>query len=302
MSKLSAKVNAFKCGGATQNGTAKNDHLNGTGGDDQLSGLGSNDHLRGNGGNAMLFGGAGDDHLWGGNGNDRLEGQPTVTDGKLRAEINFLRGGAGDDPYFVNGPGDRVFEKAGAGIDTVYTTVGFTLPAHVENLFAHESFQFDDRPLVGNALNNIITGSPFSNEVIRGLDGNDTLNGGGRFGGFLDGGNGNDILIQTIGQSLGGAGADLFVAAGRGGNTRPDVPVVVLDFKAVDGDRIHIVNQQNYDSAELFQNGQLRFDASTSELTLNVQAPEFPNAIDQIVFLPGVQQFDASWVTVGLMG
>jgi Ca2+-binding RTX toxin-like protein len=300
MSKSKAGSRFLECGGSLQSGTAGRDHLRGSYGDDQLYGLGGNDHLSGKAGDDALFGGLGNDHLRGGDGNDRLEGQPVATD-QLRNEVNFLRGGAGDDLYFVNGSGDRVFEKACEGIDSVYTTIGFTLPNHVENLFTYASFQFDDKPLVGNALDNMITGSPFSYETIRGLDGNDTLNGGSRIGAFLDGGNGNDVLLQPFGQSFGGAGGDLFVANGLGGHTSPDAPMVALDFVAAEGDRIHIVNQTNYNSAELFQNGQLRFDAATSELTLNFQAAQVPEAIDQIVVLTGVSQFDSSWVSVGLL-
>jgi len=301
MNKLTTKAELSKSSGVVLGGTSGKDQLRGSSADDQLWGLDGDDYLRGNGGNDALFGGSGNDHLWGGSGNDRLEGQSMVTDGQLRQEVNFLRGGAGDDLYFVNGTGDRVFEKFDEGIDTVYTTVGFTLPDHVENLFTYFSYQFDDQPLVGNSLNNRITGSSFSYETIRGLDGNDTLSATGRSGAFLDGGNGDDVLIQTIGESKGGAGADLFVAAGRGAHTRPDTPMVVLDFNASQGDRVHIVSQQNYDSAELFENGQLRFDAATSQLILNFQSMLYPNAVDQVVSLPGVQQFDSAWVTVGLM-
>jgi hypothetical protein len=38
--------------------------------------------------------------------------------------------------------------------------------------------------------------------------GNDRLEGGGRIGGPLDGGSGNDLLIQSFGELIGGAGAD----------------------------------------------------------------------------------------------
>ena len=40
-----------------------------------------------------------------------------------------MRGGAGNDTYIVNSPGDRVDEQlnGGAGIDTVRSSIGFSL-------------------------------------------------------------------------------------------------------------------------------------------------------------------------------
>src|SRR5207237_1075219 len=47
--------------------------------------------------------------------------------------VNVLTGGSGNDTYVV-GAGDSVVEIVGAGVDTVQSSVTFTLSANVENL------------------------------------------------------------------------------------------------------------------------------------------------------------------------
>ena len=51
---------------------------------------------------------------YGGNGNDQLDGG---------AGADAMYGGAGNDTYYVNSSGDVVQEEAGAGIDTVWSTL-----------------------------------------------------------------------------------------------------------------------------------------------------------------------------------
>ncbi len=281
--------------------TAGNDHLRGSPADDVISGLEGADRIRGNDGDDRLIGGPGNDRLWGGSGNDILQGHE-LRELFVTQEVNVMRGGKGDDVYIVQSLGDRVIEKAGQGADTVQTIIGYTLPDNVENLLVFDSFLFDGDPLVGNSLDNRITGASFAYDTIFGLDGNDTLDGGGRVGGFLDGGNGDDVLIQSYGESLGGAGADLFVAGGRGGNTSPEVPITVLDFNAAEGDRIHIASQTAYNGADLFESGQLRFEAETAKLIFDLD-PSTDNArsVDQVIVLLGVQEFNPAWVTVGVL-
>lgn len=277
-------------------------HVRGGPEGDRLQGQDGNDQLRGSGGNDVLYGGLGNDRLWGGDGNDRLEGQPFNEYGKPRAEVNIMRGGAGDDAYYVYGSGDQVIEKAGEGLDTVHTTVGYTLPDHVENMQVNYFALMDDQPLVGNALDNQITGASFSYETIRGLDGNDTLDGGGRYGAFLDGGNGDDVLINSVGAAVGGAGADLFVAGGRGAMTSPDFPITVLDFNGAEGDRLQIAHTGPMDAVELYESGQLRFNENTGQLALFVDSTvTHPFAVIQVFNLPEVEQFDPSWLTIGML-
>src|SRR5688572_21307233 len=88
-------------------GTSRHDSLTGTADHDSLYGLAGNDTIRGL---------AGHDYLDAGTGGDRLIG------------------GTGNDTYVVDGPGDRVIENAGEGVDWVWTTATRTLDNHVEHL------------------------------------------------------------------------------------------------------------------------------------------------------------------------
>ncbi|MFC3127242.1 glycosyl hydrolase, partial [Pseudoroseomonas globiformis] len=114
-----------------------------------------------------------------------------------------MRGGKGDDTYYVMHPGDKVIETAGGGTDTVVTWLGsYTLPDHVENLtFYGQSWSRG----TGNNLDNIIIGNDAPN-VLNGKGGNNILTGGG--------------------------GADTFVIEkGAGHNT-------ITDFRRWEGDKI----------------------------------------------------------------
>ncbi|MFI4933945.1 MAG: NF038122 family metalloprotease [Caulobacterales bacterium] len=143
-------------------------------------------------------------------------------------------GGAGNDTYFVDNPGDKVVENPGEGIDTINTSVSYTLPANVENLY----LDFGAGPLngTGNELDNVINGND-SGDVLSGGGGNDTIVGGtgpnqifggagddhitgGPSGDIIDGGDGNDIIDGGAGndQITGGAGNDQ-IRSGLGADT-----------------------------------------------------------------------------------
>lgn len=300
MSITSARAKPLDWNQASLIGTPGHDRLQGGPGDDRLEGLEGQDLLRGLAGNDALYGGLGRDRLWGGSGDDVLVGQPLANSVALRNEANVMRGRLGDDAYYVNGPGDRVIEKADEGVDTVYTSIGFTLPDHVENLVAYYIDLIDRQPLVGNALDNFISGSSSGYDTLLGLGGNDTLDGGTRVGGFLDGGQGDDMLILSEGQAVGGDGADLFVARGRGAMTAPNASIQVSDFDGAEGDRIHIVHATALDAADLFESGQLRFEPESQRLVLDfdpASTGEF--SVDQVFVLQGVDLVDPAWVTVG---
>jgi Ca2+-binding RTX toxin-like protein len=94
------------------------------------------------------------------------------------------------------------------GIDTVQSSVNFTLGNLVENLTLTGTTAFEG---TGNSLNNTLTGNDKAN-VFDGQAGNDILLGQGGAD-VLRGGLGNDTLVGGKGKDVltGGAGADAFV-------------------------------------------------------------------------------------------
>ncbi len=160
--------------------------------------------LYGNAGNDTLNGGAGNDYLTGGTGTDSMVG------------------GTGNDVYTIDTTADVVVEGAGAGTDTIYSSVSTLssgIAANVENLTLTGSAYYGD----GNSLNNVITGTGLTN-ALYGYDGNDTLYGGAG-NDYLYGGNGSDTLYGQTGNDTlsGGAGADRFVLADKGTTNRDSI-------------------------------------------------------------------------------
>ncbi|MGK0151748.1 peroxidase family protein [Pseudomonas putida] len=161
------------------------------------------------GGNTLdniISGGAGDDLLNGGIGADRLVG------------------GLGNDTYMVDNTGDVVIEAAGAGTDTVRTTLAsYGMANNIENLIYTGVGNFfgggntQDNIISGGAGNDVLNGG-VGNDLLNGGAGNDLLNGGAGndqlLGGIgndnLDGGDGNDSLDGGLGVDIlnGGAGND----------------------------------------------------------------------------------------------
>jgi|GEM_PF-5569339 len=124
-----------------------------------------------------------DDSLYGGNGNDSLDGG--IGDDTLNGGTgaDTLIGGTGNDTYIVDNVGDVVTETStiATEIDTVQSSITYTLVANVENLTLTGTTAING---TGNALNNTITGNSGNN--------------------ILDGGTGADILI-------GGTGNDTYI-------------------------------------------------------------------------------------------
>ncbi|MDO6504787.1 putative Ig domain-containing protein [Shimia thalassica] len=148
-----------------------NDTIIGTTFDDTLSGFAQHDVIEGREGNDGLFGGDGNDTLRGeegvdlldgGDGNDRLDGG---------ANRDLLIGGAGDDTYITDNSDDVVVELSDEGTDEVQSNVDFALPDFVENLVLTGA---QDVAGIGNALNNVLTGSHGNNRLTGGA-GNDSL-------------------------------------------------------------------------------------------------------------------------------
>ena len=177
---------------SSQLGSVAASIMGSSGNDTIISGIG-NDTLLGGAGSDRLLGGLGDDTLAGGTGND------------------WLSGGQGNDRYtYDSGDGyDTIVERRGEGIDTIESSVDYSLRHNVEVLVLTGTADVSgtgnagSNAIYGNSGNNWLRGGDFSNVTP---DGNDTLYGA----------DGDDILYSGLGfdRLFGGAGSDYLYAEG----------------------------------------------------------------------------------------
>ncbi|ESQ92907.1 hypothetical protein ABAC460_01280 [Asticcacaulis sp. AC460] len=224
--------------------------LTGNSGNNSLTALGGNDRLDGGSGGAdTLIGGIGDDTYVittpgdtvteaANEGSDLVESAITYT---LAAEVerltltgsanisgtgnglhnilignagnNTLTGGDGNDTYYVQNAADHVSEASNAGLDTVISSVTYSLAGkQAEVLILTGS---DNLNATGNGLLNVLTGNSGSN-VLDGGAGHDSLDGGAGADSLI-GGTGNDTYgVDNAGDTiteLAGGGADLVNAS-----------------------------------------------------------------------------------------
>jgi Tol biopolymer transport system component len=194
---------------------------------------------------------AGNDLLTGTAGNDTIDGL---------AGADTMTGGLGNDTYTVDNTGDVVIETStlATEIDTVKSSITYTLAANVENLTLIGTAAING---TGNGLKNTLTGNAKAN--------------------VLNGGAGNDILIGGAGKDklTGSTGADVFKFAAV---TETGITVTtrdtIVDFKHAQADKIDLSaidantstagNQAfSFIGATAFSTtnaaGQLRFDAAS---------------------------------------
>ena len=129
--------------------------------------------LTGNDQANSLSGLDGNDTMLGGGGNDTLNGG---------TGMDSLTGGLGDDLYLVDATTDKVIESVGGGINSVQSTVSFTLAANIEALTLLGTAltgmgNVSANTLTGNGLANLLSGSTGNDTIYSGL-GSDTLDGG----------------------------------------------------------------------------------------------------------------------------
>lgn len=139
------------------------------------------------------------DILYGREGSDVLDGGEGA---------DTLIGGPGDDTYYLDHPGDLVYELRDEGIDRIYLKPGgateitesddpyrqsvFTMPDHVEELFV-EDYLLSSQP-INEYMRNVIYDNALDNEII-GSAGSDTfhLSDGAD---YVDGGSGGLNVVS----------------------------------------------------------------------------------------------------------
>lgn len=206
----------------------------------------SNNVITGNSGNNSMSGGAGNDTINGGTGGDDTltggAGNDSLVGG---AGADSMIGGANNDFYSVDNVGDIVSEVGGTGVDTVSSTVSYSLnttaAAGVEILSLGAGVAALNA--TGNALGNTLNGNTLNN-AIDGLDGNDTINAGTGNDTVTGGlgkdtvivGTGNDSIVLANGDSLGAAastaGIDLYsdLALNAGSADKIDLSVAIANI------------------------------------------------------------------------
>jgi Ca2+-binding RTX toxin-like protein len=164
-------------GGGGTVGETPHGAASGTDGDDNLIGTSANDVIHALAGNDRIDGGAGADRM---------------------------HGGAGNDTYIVDNTGDIVDESDGSGIDTVVSSITFSLADTAKTKGSVENLTLSGTAAIngtGNALDNTIM-SNAGNNVLAGGNGIDTVSYENATAGVTVN------LGQSKGQATVGAGKD----------------------------------------------------------------------------------------------
>jgi Ca2+-binding RTX toxin-like protein len=112
--------------------------------------------------------------------------------------IDLMVGGAGNDAYFVDDPGDSCFEVPGQGNDAVFAFCNYGLAADVETLVLQSSADYQGygnnqvNTLYGNSGNNLLNGGGGA-DAMQGGAGNDTY--------FVD--NVGDVVFESANEGSG---------------------------------------------------------------------------------------------------
>lgn len=138
---------------------------------------------------SQLYAEGGVDLLYGGKGADVLNGG---------AGADSMKGGLGNDKYAVNDVYDKVVEASSQGVDTVESSVSYTLGSYLENLTLVGTGAING---TGSSYHNVLKGND-GNNVLKGLGGNDVIS-GGKGADVITGGTGNDtFVLKTPGTGV----------------------------------------------------------------------------------------------------
>ncbi len=133
-----------------------------------------------------------------------------------------MKGGAGDDRYYVDNAADQVVEGGGQGFDKLYTSISYVVAAGQEIDWLGTTLQTGTAAinLTGNAVDQTLTGNNGANllsgggdaDTLYGHGGNDTLD-GGTGADRMEGGAGDDTYYvdnagDVIGVEPGSGGTD----------------------------------------------------------------------------------------------
>ena len=177
-------------------GRGNNVIVGGTGNDIIMAGGGGNTIYAGNG-NSVVYAGNGNNTLVGGLGRNELiagDGNNVLMDGGGRAD---MYAGTGSNTFEVTNILDTVTAKAGAGVNTVKTSVNWTLGANQDIAWGtgHTALTLE-----GNELDNQIIGNGAADTLIGGV-GNDSVADSGGAARML-GGVGDDLYIVSNASSV----------------------------------------------------------------------------------------------------